>query len=114
MPALFPQIWSFKESLPSHVRFVEHCFLSWEVFYLTRSLKVWIRSLNKRAGLPHRETCIKILHVIRTLVETKLCHVISVHAKVCIAPHSGTTSDIWSERSVLFLALYCRLLLLVF
>jgi len=49
MPALFPQIWSFKESLQSHVRFVEHCFLSWEVFYLTRlpSLKVWICSLNK-------------------------------------------------------------------
>ena len=102
MPALFPQIWSFKESLPSHVRFVEHCFLSWEVFYLTRSpsLKVWIRSLNKRAGLPHRGTCIKILRVIRTLVEAKLCHVISVHAKVCIAPHSGTTSDIWSEKSM--------------
>ena len=79
MPALFTQIWSFKESLPSHVRFMEHCFLSWEVFYLTRSpsLKVWIRSLNKRAGLPHRGTCIKILRVIRTLVDTKLCHVIS-------------------------------------
>jgi len=98
MPALFPQLWSFKESLPLHVRFVEHCFLSW----LTRSpsLKVWIRSLNKRADLPHRETCIKILRVIRTLVETKLCHVISVHAKVCIAPRSGTTSDMWSERSM--------------
>ena len=74
MPALFPQIWSFKESLPSHVRFVEHCFLSWEVFCHTRSpsLKVWIRSLNKRAGLPHRGTCIKILRVSRTLVEAKL------------------------------------------
>ena len=42
----------------------------------------------------------KILSVIRTLVETKLRHVISVHAKVRISPHSGTTSDIWSERSM--------------
>jgi len=102
MPALFPQIWSFKESLQSHVRFVEHCFLSWEVFYLTRlpSLKVWICSLNKRAGLPHLGTCIKILRVIRTFIEAKLCHVISVHAKVCITPHSGTTSDIWLEKSM--------------
>lgn len=42
----------------------------------------------------------KILSVIRTLVETKLRHVISVHAKVRISPHSGTTSDIWSKRSM--------------
>jgi hypothetical protein len=42
----------------------------------------------------------KILSVIRTLVETKLRHVISFHAKVRISPHSGTSSDIWSERSM--------------
>ena len=40
------------------------------------------------------------MRVIRTLVETKLRHVISVHAKRRIAPHSGTTSDIWSERNM--------------
>lgn len=28
---------SCEECLPSHVRFLEHCFLSWEVFYKTRS-----------------------------------------------------------------------------
>ena len=56
-----PQLMSFKECLPSHVRFVEDCFLSWEVFYNTRSrsLKAWMRTLNKRAGLPHRATCMK-------------------------------------------------------
>ena len=51
--------------------------------------------LNKRAGLPHRATCIKIMRVIRTLVEIKLKRAITVHATARIAPHSGAQCDIW-------------------
>lgn len=85
-----------------HVRFVEQCFLAWEVFYGVRSpsLKVWVRSLNKQAGLPHRGTCIKIIRVIHTLVQTKLHGVIARHATQHAAQHSGSQCDIWSEKSM--------------
>lgn len=96
------QMWSFEESLPSHVRFVEHCFLDWEVFNRVRSksVRAWAQSLNKRAGMPHRATCIKIIGVIRTLVQTKLQCVVSAHARLRHSPHSGMQSDIWSEKSM--------------
>jgi hypothetical protein len=96
-----PQIRSFKESLTSHIRFVEMCFLDWEVFHKARSaaLLEFVRSLNESAGLPHRATCIKILGVITTLVKEKLSAVISKHASRWGAPHSGCQSDIWSEKS---------------
>ena len=96
------ELWSFEESLPSYVRFVEHCFLEWEVFNRVRSvsLRAWATSLNKRSGLPHRNTCIKILGIIRTLVQVKLQAVIAAHAKLRLAPHAGQQSDIWSEKSM--------------
>ena len=56
--------------------------------------------LNKKAGLPHRATCIKIMRVIRTLVEIKLKRAITLHATERIAPHSGAQCDIWSEKSM--------------
>ena len=75
--------------------------MDWEVFWRTRSpsLKEWVRSLNKQAGLPHRATCIKIIHVIRLLVQQKLHRIIKAHAAHRMAPHSGTQCDIWSEKS---------------
>ena len=96
------QLYSFEECLPSHIRFVEHCFLDFEVFYKTRSksLKAWVATLNPRAGLPHRETCIKILGVIRTLIEGKLGRVIDSHVGLFDAPCVGKQSDIWSEKSM--------------
>ena len=56
-----------------------HCFLEWEVFNRVRSvsLRAWATSLNKRSGLPHRNTCIKILGIIRTLVQVKLQGVVA-------------------------------------
>ena len=92
---------SFQESLPSHIRFVEFCFLDWEVFHKTRSkpLKAFVRQLNPQAGLPHRTTCLKILGVIRTLIKQKLDAVISRHVAIRGAPCVGSQSDIWSEKS---------------
>jgi hypothetical protein len=85
--------------------FGEHCFLAWEAFHRRTSplLKVWVRTLNKRAGLPHhshRATYVKIMRTLRTLVQTKLHGIIKEHAKLLIAPHSGSQSDIWSEKSM--------------
>ena len=102
MFTLHAQLWSFEESLPSHVRFVEYCFLDFEVFHKSRSkpLKVWCSSLNPRAGLPHRETCIKLLGVITTLVRSKLSRVIDAHVATFDAPCVGKQSDVWSEKSM--------------
>ena len=96
------QLLSFKDSLPSHIRFVEHCFLDFEVFNKTRSksLLVFVRTLNKAAGLPHRATCLKIIGVIRTLIEQKLHSVILKHIAAFAAPCAGMQSDIWSEKSM--------------
>ena len=96
------QLWSFEESLPSHIRFVEHCFEDFEVFHKTRSksLKRWASTLNPRAGLPHRTTCIQILGVIRTLIEGKFQAVIDAHIGLYDAPCFGKQADVWSEKSM--------------
>jgi hypothetical protein len=91
------------------VRFVEHCFLAWEVFHRTTSpsLKVWVRTLNKRAGLPHRATCVKIMRILRTLVETKLHEIIKEHAKLRITPHYNYKYDWLRPEEIV--AAYLRL-----
>ena len=49
--------------------------------------------LNKRAGLPHRATCIKIMRVIRTLVEIKLKRAITVHATARMPVMNAENTD---------------------
>ena len=57
---------SFEESLPHHVLYVRKCFRSFDHFYETRAdngLLEWVQSYDRRALLPHRETCIRLLEV---------------------------------------------------
>ena len=56
---------SFKEALPHHVRFVKWCVFDWQPFSRSRSaaFRAFVSGLNPAAGLPHRETSIKILRV---------------------------------------------------
>ena len=56
----------FAESLPHHVLYVRKCFRSFDHFYETRAdngLLEWVRSYDRRALLPHRETCMQLLEV---------------------------------------------------
>ena len=58
-----------------------------------------MRGLNPSAGLPHRQTCIKLLGLMRTLTENKLEVVISMQRVKFGDPFAGTTSDIWSTSN---------------
>ena len=57
---------SFAEALPHHARYVEKVFRSLDHIYETRSdngLKEWIQGFNRRATLPHYQTCMNLLEV---------------------------------------------------
>ena len=92
------ELMTFKEALPHHVRFVKWCVRDWQPFARSRSaaLKNYIRGLNPRAGLPHRETCVKILGVLRTLTDEKVSMIISTLRRKFGEPFAASTSDVWS------------------
>ena len=57
-------IFSFDELLPHHIRFVMKCFQNLDHFYETRAgngLLEWVQGYEKRAALPHEQTCQQIL-----------------------------------------------------
>ena len=66
-------LYSFEELLPHHARFVQWCFRAWRHFYETRSdngLLEFVRGYDRRANLPHQETCKKLLEVYEELMDT--------------------------------------------
>ena len=95
------QLMSFKEALPHHVRFVKWCVFDWQPFSRSRSkaFRAFVSGLNPAAGLPHRETSIKILRVARTLTDQKLEAAITALRGKVGEPFAGATSDIWSTPS---------------
>ena len=57
-------IFSFRELLPHHARFVIKCFKGYDHFYETRAdngLLEWVQGFEKRAALPHEQTCKQLL-----------------------------------------------------
>jgi hypothetical protein len=57
-------LYSFDELLPHHVRYVQKCFRSFDHFYETRAgngLLEYVQGFDKRAALPHADTCKQIL-----------------------------------------------------
>ena len=92
------ELMSFKEALPHHIRFVKWCVKDWQPFSRSRSegFRKFVRGLNPRAGLPHRETSIKLLGVLRTLTDQKVDRVISMQRLKFAEPFAGATSDVWS------------------
>ena len=75
------EAWTFKQSLIHHVRFVKWCIMDWQPFARCRSarLKAWAHGLNVRAGLPHRETSIKLMNLMRKLSDARLQKVRTPH-----------------------------------
>ena len=62
------ELMSFQELLPHHARFVEKCFRGFDHFYQTRAdngLLEYIRGFDRRANLPHEQTCQQLLEVLR-------------------------------------------------
>ena len=95
------ELMPFKEALPHYVRFVKWCVQDWQPFRRSRSkaFRTYVQGLNQRAGLPHRETCIKILGVLRTLTDQKIETILARHRCRFAEPFAGATSDIWSTSS---------------
>ena len=59
-------IYTFDELLPHHIRYVIKCFRGFDHFYETRAdngLLEYIQGFDKRASLPHQQTCLQILEV---------------------------------------------------
>ena len=91
----------FKEMLPAHVDFTIMIIMEWDNLWKCRSKtrRAWARRLRKGSRLPARETCIKIMQVIKGLMARKLdgalAQVISDLGLNCI----GAQDDIWSQRN---------------
>ena len=95
-------LFSFEELLPHHARFVQWCFRAWRHFYETRSdngLLEFVRGYDRRANLPHQETCKKLLEVYEELMDEQIYKLISLHKQQFGLPCAGETSDIWSLKS---------------
>ena len=57
-------LYSFHELLPHHVRYTQKVFRSFDHLYKTRAdngLLEYIQGYNKRANLPHEQTCQQIM-----------------------------------------------------
>ena len=95
-------LYSFKELLPHHIRFVQKCFRGFDHFYETRAdngLLEYIRGFDKRAALPHEQTCQNLLEVHEELLDEKIAALIDRHMKALGVPCCGSTCDIWSLSS---------------
>ena len=69
-PAPYPynqyELYSFEELLPHHIRFTQKIFRSFGHLYETRAdtgLQEYIQGYDKRASLPHEQTCQQIMQV---------------------------------------------------
>ena len=120
-------IFSFDELLPHHARYVQKCFRrcplhtalfphrplhtalstppsshSFDHFYETRAdngLLEWVQGYEKRAGLPHEQTCSQLLAVHDELVEENIMLLIDAHIKLLGNPCAGAATDAWSLKS---------------
>ena len=96
------RLYSFAELLPSHALFVQKCFRGFDHFYETRAdngLIEWVRSFEKRAALPHRETCNNLLDVFEELADERVMKIISAMDARFGRPNCGEQSDLWSMKS---------------
>lgn len=91
---------SFIEVLPHHVRFVIFCFSHWKHFSMTRAkeFREYITGIDLRAGVPARETCIKIIYVIQHLLHDNLVKLLATMKETFGSPFFGFLDDIWSKR----------------
>ena len=95
------ELWSFDECLPSHAMFVMFVTDFLEVLSITRN-KTFVsfcRNLEARAGLPHRETSIKLMKVVKALMMNKLQNVLKLLVSFMGPPYAGGQSDVWSLKS---------------
>ena len=95
-------LYSFKELLPHHVRFVEKCFRGFHHFYETRAnngLLQYVRGFDRRAALPHEQTCKRLLEVYEELIDENIAMILQRHMRVFGRPCCGSTCDIWSLAS---------------
>ena len=96
------QIFSFQELLPHHAVFVKKCFLGLDHFVETRAgngLLEYVQGFERRAALPHRETCMKLLDVYEELMDERIMKLADHHARRYGTPNCGTQSDLWSTKS---------------
>ena len=92
---------SWAELLPHHVRFVIYCFQSWDHFAKTRSqyFRDYVSGWNARSSLPARETCVKIIFIIKHLVKARLHALLALIKQQIGSPCCGLLDDIWSKRN---------------
>ena len=92
----------FKELLPHHVRFVIFCFTHWDHFSKTRAPQFvleFVQGWDPRAGLPARETCVRILFLIQHMIRKKLTALYALVRAQLGSPFCGMLDDIYG-RSV--------------
>lgn len=96
----FLKKFTFKEMLEHHVRFVVYCFMNWKHFNAARCEEFvdYITGFDKRLGVPARETCVKIINIIRHLLKENLESLLAHQKKQLGSPFLGYLDDIWSKR----------------
>ena len=95
-------LFSFKELLPHHIRYVIKCARGFDHFYETRAdngLLEYVQGFEPRAVLPGQKTCMQILAVIEELMDEQLLKIIGAMKKEYGTPFCGSTTDTWSLKS---------------
>ena len=95
-------LFNFQDLLPHHIRFVEKCFRGFDHFKETRQdngLLDWVRGFEKRAGAPHRDTCVQILEVYEEWLDERIQKLIDMQKAWLGTPFAGSQSDLWSMKS---------------
>ena len=92
---------SFQELLPHHVQFAIYCFRAFDKFSKTRNkdFLAYIEGWEPKARLPHRQTCIKILFIVKHLIKGRLHSLLARIKAMLGSPCIGYLDDIWSKTN---------------
>jgi hypothetical protein len=77
------------------------CFTHWDHFSKTRAPEFleFVQGWDPRAGLPARETCVRILFLIQHMIRKKLTALYALVRAQLGSPFCGMLDDIWSKRN---------------
>ncbi|KAK3271774.1 hypothetical protein CYMTET_19899 [Cymbomonas tetramitiformis] len=94
------EVYTFKEALPKHIKFVLFVILDLKHFQLSRSepFREYSRALDERYVPYSRDTSAKLVFVTKSLMFATLCKALRAAKAQLGEPFAGFQSDIWSPK----------------
>jgi hypothetical protein len=95
------RLMTFDESLPHHVRFVLWCIVKKRPFELSRDseFREFAEGLSPRYTPPHRETCVRIMDCLYSLVDAARHKRLEEARAEIGTPFAGAQLDLWTSKN---------------